>query len=135
MLEATINYTAVLIAAIANFVIGFIWYSPPVFGKIWMKLASIKPKNDKSAMMRGMVLGLLTSFVMACTLAYVVEYAQATTLMDGAMVGFWIWLGFVATILMGTVLWEGKSWKLYLLNAAYYLVSLKIMGAIIAIMA
>lgn len=73
------------------------------------------------------------SLLMAYVLAYFVNYTGATTALAGAMAGFWVWLGFIATVQLGTVLWEGKSWSLYLLNVAYYLVSLVVMGIILAV--
>ncbi len=60
--------------------------------------------------------------------------SQATTAMEGMMVGFWAWLGFVATIMLGKVIWEMTPVKLYGINVAYYLVSLLLMGAILAVM-
>ena len=49
------------------------------------------------------------------------------------VVGFWNWLGFVAPVTLGSVLWEGKSPKLWVLNNGYYLVSLIVMGVILAL--
>ncbi len=40
-----VNYLAVLVAAIVGMVVGFIWYSPKVFGKMWMKLSGVNPKD------------------------------------------------------------------------------------------
>jgi hypothetical protein len=50
----------------------------------------------------------------------------------GLMCGFWNWLGFIAPVTLGTVLWEGKPWKLWALTNGYYLFSLLIMGVILA---
>lgn len=49
------------------------------------------------------------------------------------MVGFWNWLGFVAPVTLGGVLWEGKPWKLWGLNNGYQLLSLLVMGVILAL--
>jgi hypothetical protein len=35
---STINYLAVLVAALSTFVLGGLWYSPMLFGKAWMQL-------------------------------------------------------------------------------------------------
>ena len=40
-----VNVVAVIIAAVANFIIGFIWFSPMVFGKRWQKLSGIDAKK------------------------------------------------------------------------------------------
>ena len=44
-----VNYVAVLAAAIASFVIGALWYSPMLFGKMWMKLSNVSGKEVKKA--------------------------------------------------------------------------------------
>jgi hypothetical protein len=51
----------------------------------------------------------------------------------GIHIALYLWIGIVAPISVGTVLWEGKSWKLWVLNAGYYLVGLCLMGAILAV--
>ncbi len=133
-----INYLAVLVAALASYVLGALWYSPVLFGKLWMKLSNLDPKNMDAAkkhMVRGYVLGFVAALVMSYILAHWVDYAEATTISGGLQAGFWAWLGFVATVTLGSVLWENKPFKLYLLNNAYNLVSLLLMGALLAMWA
>ncbi len=38
MIQVPINYLAVVVAAIANMVLGFLWYGS-LFGKQWIKLS------------------------------------------------------------------------------------------------
>lgn len=134
-----INYFAVLVAAVASMVLGGLWYGP-LFGKQWIALAGVNPMNmpgGKAAARKGYVIGFLGSLVMAYTLAHALVFASAYLnaggVSAGLMAGFWNWLGFIAPVLLGAVLWEGKSWKLWTLNAAYYLVSLSLMGMILAL--
>ena len=51
----------------------------------------------------------------------------------GVELGFWCWLGFAAPVLLGPVLWEGKSTKLYAINAGFWLVSFIVMGVILTL--
>ena len=133
----TINYVAVVVAAIAANVLGAIWYSPAGFGKVWMELSGFTEKKMGEAKKKGIAkmyaVGFLSTLVMAYVLAHMVDYTDATTVMGGLQAGFWIWLGFVATVQLGSVLWEGKPVKLYLLNTSYYLVNLLLMGTILAV--
>ena len=134
-----VNFVAVLAAAIASMVLGFLWYGP-LFGKKlaalmgWGKMNKAAMAKMKKAAGKGYAVTFITSLVMAYVLAHFVVYAGATTAMEGAQTGFWVWLGFVATIALGSVLWEGKPIKLYYLNAAYHLVNLAVMGAILVIL-
>lgn len=131
-----INYLAVLAAGIVGFVIGMIWYSPALFGKPWMGLMGLNEagmKEHKKGMGKKFIATLIASLVMSYVLAHVVDFAQAATLVEAVMAGFWTWLGFVATIMLGSVLWEGKPKKLYAINVGHYLVVLIVMAVILVL--
>ncbi len=130
-----VNYWAVLVAAIAQMIIGALWYSPVLFRKQWMSLMNLTEESMKSKKkaQRGYVLMFVSALVMCYVLAHFVVYTKATTMLDGMLTGFWLWLGFIATVTLGGFLWEGKSFKLYLLNVTYWLVTLVVTGAILAV--
>ena len=131
-----VDYLAVLIAAVASMIIGYVWYGP-LFGKQWMKLSGVTQGDieaGKKDMPKTYGLMYISAAVMAYVLSAFIYYAGATDMVAGAMVGFWAWLGFVATVLLGGVLFEKKSLDLYYLNSGYNLVTLVVMGAIIAAM-
>ncbi len=120
-------------------VIGFVWYGP-LFGKQWMALMKMDPKKmeaGKASM--GKTYGLL--FVGSLIMAFVVFHAYTfahqfmggTPLMDGLQTGFWNWLGFILPVTAGAVLFEQKPFKLFLLNTSYHLVTLLVMGVIVAL--
>ncbi len=136
-----INLLAVLVSAVVAFVLGMLWFGP-LFGKVWTKeLGFTMPSKEEmkkmqGAMMKSYALVFLGAIVMAFVLAHNVLFGSAYLSMDGIasglQAGFWNWLGFVAVPLMGSVLWEGRSWKFYGITAGYYLVDLLIMGSILA---
>ena len=130
-----VNYVAVLVAAVASMIIGGLWYSV-LFGKVWMNLSGMDEKKVAAAKKKGMAASYVAAYVGSAVMAYVLahfaKYAGAATPLDGAMAGFWAWLGFVVPVISGTVLWEGKPMKLFILKVAHYLVALVVMGAIVA---
>ena len=137
MAQPVINYLAVLAAAAASIVLGFLWYGP-LFGKQWIALMNFDKKKMEEAKKKGMpkqtwVLMILGTLVTSYVLAHFVDYLDAVNISGALTAAFWIWLGFVATVILGGVLWEGKPWKLYFLNAAYYLVNLAVMASILAV--
>ena len=138
MAPVDINYLAVLAAAIAAIVLGFLWYGP-LFGKQWIKLMNFDKKKRSEMKNKGMgktyVIMVVGTLVTSYVLAHFVDYLDATNVAGALTAAFWIWLGFVATVILGGVLWEGKPWKLYFLNAAYYLVNLAVMASILAVWA
>jgi hypothetical protein len=136
-MEIPINYVAVVVAALATMAIGTLWYGP-LFGKPWMRMTGLSKegmKNMKMTVFGAMIGGLITSLLMSYVLAHVIvfgsEYTQTFGLMGGVTAAFWCWLGFAVPLSGAGYLWEGKPWKLWVLNAAYYLVSFLAMGAIL----
>lgn len=133
-----VNYIAVLIASVVTMIFGFAWYSKMLFADAWMKAAGIDKKKAAKNQKQGMAGTMLLAFAGALVTNYVfamfIEYTKANTFVQGSIVGFWVWLGFFATTMMGVVLWEGKPWNLYLINSSHYLVVLLINGGILALM-
>ena len=135
-----VNYWAVIVATIASMVMGFVWYGP-LFGKAWIKEMGWTEEAMAAAKAKGMAkqyalmaLGsLVMSFVLAHAVVFASSYMQVTGLSAGLQAGFWNWLGFIVPVTLSSVLWEGKSWKLWFLNIGYYLVALLVMGSILAI--
>jgi hypothetical protein len=130
-----VNYLAVLVATVASFVVGWAWYSPLLFVKPWMRLRGMDPEAAMAGGMK-MPYGIMAAeFVSTLVVAYfIAEFAAwlgAVGVEGGLLLGFWIWLGFYATTLLGGVLWEKVPLKLYAINAGRWLVSLLVMAAII----
>ncbi len=132
---AGVNYLAVLVAAIANMVIGALWYSTSLFGKRWMELVGIRPEDAEkraAGARRAYSWMFVASLLMAYALARILWYAKIQSLCGGAAIGLLAWLGFVATTMGANYLFEGRPCRLYTINAGYPLVSLIVMGAILA---
>ena len=133
-MDVVINYGAVLGAAIANMVVGSLWYGP-VFGKAWRRMMNFSEQDMRSMKMtagQAMVGGFITALLMAYVLAHFVSLVGVVTRADAFQLAFWSWLGLIATTQAGSVLWEGKSWKLFFLNTAQSLISIVIMVMILA---
>ena len=129
-----VNVVAVILSAVASMILGSIWYSPKVFGAMWMKLEGITQKDAEAAKkeMPKMYGGMfVASLVMAYVLSRFVSMDMTASLSGGVMVGFWVWLGFVATSILTAQLASGKPMKLFYIQSGYYLVTLLVMGAII----
>lgn len=137
MTEFVINYWAVLTAAVANMVIGSLWYSQVLFGKTWMKLSGLTQEKMAEAKKKGIAKSYVWAFVGSLVMAYVLAQFLALGgvfgVGDALTLVFWLWLGFVVTIKLGDVLWAGDSVKLYLINIAHYLVSMWVMAIILTV--
>ena len=124
----------IVLAGVANMVLGFIWYNPKVFGDSWMAMAGLS-KDKMEAGARMMPVMSLIALFFAIVMAYVMShFAIAWGVWDwiGAIeLAFWLWIGFVVPPMLGVVLWEGKSVKLFAINAGFWLLGLSMMGVIL----
>jgi uncharacterized protein DUF1761 len=133
MKDIPINFLALLVAAVVKLVVGAIWYAPPVFGKHWLALSGVSEAQMKAGLARAMAVDFVASLVMAFVLVHAVVYAGAATAGQGAIVGFFNWLGFVAAVTLAQVVYEQRPFRLFLINNGALLISLLIMGAILAV--
>ena len=133
---ADIHYIAVILSALASMIIGFLWYGP-IFGKMWMSMMGFTSKDMDKAKQKGVgkyyLTALIGSLITAFVLAYFIEYINVESVLQALQFGFWVWLGFIATVMLGTVLWEGKPVKLYFLNIMYQLVNIEVMAVILTL--
>ena len=128
-----INYLALVVAAIARFLFGWFWYSPVLFGRTWMSLTGCNPAEMKRRMPVLAPADLISNFIMAFVLVHAVHYAGAVNAGQGAAVGFFNWLGFIATVMLMLSLYEKRPARLFWINSGFQLISLLIMGAIVAV--
>lgn len=131
-----LNIVAVIVAGLASYFLGVLWYSPLLFGKMWVKLMQLDKKKSKNVRAKSIVMtigvSLVSNLVTAYVMAMVMSFGNVVSVTTGVQIGFWLWLGFIAIVTLGGVLWEGKSLKLYILNNVYNLLSLILMGAILS---
>jgi hypothetical protein len=126
------TYVAIIVAAIVQMILGFLWYGP-LFGKTWMSLmGSTTQSMNREGMGKTYAWTFIGSLVTAGVLRRVATMVGATTIGAGASLGGWVWLGFVATVTLASVIYEKRSVNLYVLNNGYQLISLVVMGAILA---
>lgn len=141
-MEMHVNGLAVFVAALANFFLGWVWYSV-LFVKPWVKEMGLPKKSKKEMekamkhMPKSMAIHFVTLLVTAWILSHVIQmsgaFYQKSGIGTGLTTGFFIWLGFYATTLVNSVLWEMRSWKLYFINAGSHFVGLLLMGSILAL--
>ncbi|MBI4068551.1 DUF1761 domain-containing protein [Candidatus Kaiserbacteria bacterium] len=124
MLEVT--FLPIFFAGVVSVVIGFIWYHPKVFGSFWIRLTNLSPEAVEKGKKRMPVMafiGLLASMLVAYVMSFMLPVLVVPDWIGAIELAFWCWVGFVAPTMLGMVLWEQKSFKLYLINALYWLVS------------
>lgn len=128
---STINWLAVIAAALSTFLLGGVWYSPALFGNAWMRENGFTEEElKKRNMARIFGFSFLWGLIMSVNLAMFLN-DPATDLSWGASAGFLAGFGWVAMAIFVLGLFEGRSTRLMLINAGYFIVSFVIMGAIL----
>ncbi len=137
-----VNYLAVLACGVVSMIIGFLWYGP-LFGKPWSELmgwGEMTPekmaemqKKARPAYAVQFLAALVMAFVLAHELIFASAYTDTSGISAGIAAGFWNWVGFIVPVTIGTVLWDGKPWKLWIINAGYWLVLTLVFGIILAL--
>ncbi len=137
-MEVEINLWAVLLATVSSMVVGSIWYGEVGFVKSWQKLAQVKDKKGKElqkAMISSMSVAVLTSLLMAYILAHITfilhQFYGQSFMQDALTTAFWMWLGFQGSRMFMNDTFEGRPFKLTLINAGNSLVTIMVMGFII----
>lgn len=137
---STINWLAVLVAALSSFLLGGIWYSPLLFANAWMKDNGLDSETlQKSSKGRAFGFTFIFSLIMAANLAMFLADGPSTCPEDCVTKTDLIWgttAGFLAGIWTFCAiaihsLFELKSWRLIFINGGYSLFALTLMGAII----
>ncbi|MBO6539900.1 MAG: DUF1761 domain-containing protein [Rhizobiaceae bacterium] len=125
-----LNYFAILVAAIAAFVFGAVYYG--TLGKPWMKAARIDPSEAKMSPVL-FITSFVAELIMAWVLAGVIGHLGTgqATLWNGVVSGAFIWLGFMATTIAVNQRYQGFGWDLTIIDAGHWLGVAIIMGAII----
>lgn len=101
------NYTALIVAAVVAFIIGMLWYSPMLFGKLYMRAAG---HHDGGKNMAGMmVLQFIFGLIQVWALWRVLNATGAATMNDALMTAGVLWLGFTVINSWSTQMWENRN--------------------------
>jgi hypothetical protein len=134
MIFGGVNWIAVLVATVASMALGFVWYM--ALGNQWMAALG-KTREQVMANSGGAtpyILAALMQLIIAYSLAlFVPRIMGATTITNGLIVGFHVWLGFVITSMIINHRYQGSKWSLTLIDGGYLLGVLLVQGLVIGI--
>lgn len=130
MQDVDLNWIAIIVAAIIPMALGALWYSPVLFAEPWMRAVG-RTREELGGAQLGYALSAIGALVSSYVLARIVKWAEVNDLWNGALIGIFVWAGFVATVLAVTTYFGGRPRVLWLINAGYQLVALVLMGALL----
>ena len=128
-----INFLAVIIAALSTFVLGGLWYSPLLFGKVWMRINNFS-ETDLATCSKARMFGwsFVFALIMSLNLAMFLA-APGTNLTWGIAAGALAGVGWVAMAIAIIGVFENRRWSYILINGGYMIVAFVLMGAILGV--
>lgn len=124
---AGLDHLAVLIAALAAFIFGAVWYT--VLAKQWMAAVGFTERPKQTPL--PFVVAGISHLVMAYFLAGIIGHLGDISPIKGAITAFFVWIGFVATSMCVNHRFQNQPWSLSLIDGGHWLGVLVIQGVVI----
>lgn len=138
MFFGNLNYIVIVIAALVGMALGYIWYSPFLFGPLWLKTKGwtdehMKVKKNGQSMPRVFATMTLGTLVSAFILAGLYNSLVIVGFWGIVLVALSVWVGFVVPAKLIDYLFGGDSFVFFLLSIGHELIVIVIMALIIGI--
>jgi hypothetical protein len=120
-----VDYLAVLVATLAAFAVGAVWYSV-LFQRSWKELMGFSDEAMRTMKMTpalAMTGGFVTTLILVYALASLMDVLPISTALEAAWFGLMISVGFIATTQANIIWYENKPLKLFFINASHYIVA------------
>ena len=126
------NWLAILCAGLAYWVLGFVWYSL-LFGKIWAaeqeRLRGGQPSAGGSMGLK-LISTFVSNVIAAAAMAYLIKRTGIADMNHALRLAAAAGLGFSGTTVTITSVWESKSTKIWLIDAAFYFIGAILLATI-----
>lgn len=136
---SSINYIGIVVATIAGFVTGALWFSPKTFFPLWWKLMGKTSSDDPGeGQSMGTIFGALVgaqiiqSFALTAAITGFYENASVA---QGAYTGALLGIGIAASASLSHRMFAGlgkNAWNIWAIEVGNDIAALAVMGAIIA---
>ncbi len=130
-----LSYLAVLLAAVAGWLFGAVWYT--ALARPWMAASGWRSREEMLGASGGKVsplpfaIAFIAELLMAYLLAGLIAHLGEINIRSAVVSAFFIWLGFVATTIAVNHRYMMKPWSLTAIDAGHWLGVLVVMGVVI----
>jgi hypothetical protein len=132
MKDITLNWVAILVAAIASFLFEALWFS--LFMNQWLTgIGRTKEWLMGTGLNPAIQYGvaILCSIVAAAVLSICIQASGEQTARRGILCAVVIWFGFIATSWAKAYIFEVRTLQIYAIDTGYHLIELMLIGAIV----
>jgi hypothetical protein len=125
------NHLAVLAAAVLQWIIAVIWYSPVFFGDLWKSAAGVPAEKTGVRTIRALLVCFFGNLAASFVLLHILGWAEADSIKRALLVGLGLWGGLIFAPLAAHYIYENRPFKLYAINTGYWLVALLASSALL----
>lgn len=129
---ADLNWLAVLVAGLAYFVMGALWYTDALMGRQYRAALGLDPDAKATPDPTPLVINFVGWLVSALALGLVATAVGAEGVAEGLILGLVVGVGVVVTQMLVTTTYEGRGNALFKVNAPYVIIGYMVMGVILA---
>lgn len=131
-----ISLMLVLVATVVQFVLGALWYSPLLFGKVWMSIMEVShySKEELQKMQKTMMPFMGVQFV----LTFITTWVLASNIAFNNLVGstayfyaFFMWFGFMMPVTVSGVIF-GSTKRHNWIKQISIMLSMQLIGLLLA---
>jgi hypothetical protein len=132
MCFSNVNVWAVLLGAVINMGLGMAWYSPLLFGDLWMRALG-RSREEIGPAGVSYIASTVAAMVSAYVLALIVRGLGITTAGHGLLAGAVTWVGIGATATAVFAVFQGPPLATWAIHGAYQLVAFCLQGLLFAL--
>jgi hypothetical protein len=130
---ANLDYLHILVATVAYFLIGALWYSV-LFGKTWVKLIGVTmTEDDKKNIPMMFAMTFVLNFVITFATAAVLYFIEPRTILAALKSGLLLGVGFVGASCAMNYMYSKRPFKLTLIDSGYHVVSIIVVCIILTL--
>lgn len=132
MTHFAVNWLAVILASVASFAIGAVWYM--ALSKQWLAAIGKSRDDIDSKDVTPFIWSFIVLLVIAYFIALLTPAVMGTMSIYNAMLlGGHMWLGFILTSMILNHRYEGRPWSLTIINGGYLLAVVLVDGLVIGL--
>lgn len=132
-----LNWLAVIVGAAIYFVLGAVWFAPPVFGRPWMAAIGFDESRPRPEMNPASYAGPAVFYLIASIVTAMLARATGTdTVAEGAILGLLVGVGYALTVTATDAVFDPnkpRPWTWFAISGAYHVVALVIVGILVAV--
>lgn len=127
-----VNLLAVFVSAIAAFILGWVWYSPKLFGH-FCQLNNSLVKEQVGHGAPTYIVAFILQFIAALGFAVFINISGSTDVISAVRLGFSVSVIFIATSFAVNYMFSGRSIKVLAVDVGYYIVQFVLFGVILGL--